>query len=392
MTNSSLALGDVIKLASPSRAAGRKYPILSMTMHNGLMDQSEKFKKRVASDDTSAYKVVTRGQLVVGFPIDEGVLSFQFLYDEAIVSPAYDVWELRPERDVDRNYLQKFLRSPAALSFYKAKLKSTTARRRTIPRDTFLGLEVPLPSLEEQKRIAVILDQADELRGKRQRALNRLNQLGQAIFIEMFGNPDENDRGWPVVPVGDVAECIVPGRDKPKSFTGDVPWITTADISHLGLTGRAHAKASLSVEEIEKVRARVVPTNSVIMTCVGDLGKVSIAECPMVINQQLHSFQCGQELEPLYLMFILSHRKSWMVKMATQTTIPYMNKSTCNATPILLPPISLQKTFAERSVGLMGVRRFMLREELVFSDLFLALQHRAFRGELTASSLREAVA
>jgi hypothetical protein len=55
-----------------------------MTMNAGLVDQAEKFKKRVASIDIAPYKVVLRNQLVVGFPIDEGVLSFQDLYDEAI--------------------------------------------------------------------------------------------------------------------------------------------------------------------------------------------------------------------------------------------------------------------------------------------------------------------
>lgn len=85
-------LGDVITPAKCERAGQRSFPLLSMTMHEGLVDQQEKFKKRVASEDVSSYKVIERGQLVVGFPIDEGVLDFQTRYDRAIVSPAYGVW------------------------------------------------------------------------------------------------------------------------------------------------------------------------------------------------------------------------------------------------------------------------------------------------------------
>lgn len=302
--------------------------------------------------------------------------------------PAYVVNHLAaliPHSDVAGRYLRQVL-----------KFKSPTCLIKddaypSIRLGDIEDMKVPAPKSEvEQKRIAAILDQADELCRIRQRTLDRLTQLGQAIFYEMFGDPDTNDRGWPVVTVGEVSDCIVPGRDKPKSFTGDVPWITTAEIVHLGLTGSEHAEACLSFEEIAHVRARVIPAQSVIMTCVGDLGKVSIADCPMVINQQLHSFQCSELLDPLFLMFMLSHRRSWMLKMATQTTLPYMNKSTCNATPIWLPPISMQRIFAERYLALAQARRLMTRDEQRFSELFRTLQHHAFRGELTASSLTEA--
>lgn len=240
----------------------------------------------------------------------------------------------------------------------------------------------PLPPLDEQKRIAAILDQADELRRKRQRAIDRLNQLGQAIFHEMFGDPFSNSMNWPVAPVGELTDCIVPGRDKPKSFTGDIPWITTAEIVHLGHTLARHSKAGLSQHEVQEVRARIVPEDSVIMTCVGDLGKVSIAGAPMVINQQLHSFQCGPDINPTFLMFILSHRRNWMNRMATQTTLPYMNKTICNSVPILIPPIKLQNLFSLRILSLAETRSSMVSDLVEVGRLALALQHRAFRGEL----------
>jgi type I restriction enzyme S subunit len=86
MTLQRVDLDTLIRAAAVKRANGGDFPILSMTMRDGLVDQANKFKKRVASIDTSQYKVVKEGQLVVGFPIDEGVLSFQRLYKEAIVS------------------------------------------------------------------------------------------------------------------------------------------------------------------------------------------------------------------------------------------------------------------------------------------------------------------
>jgi type I restriction enzyme S subunit len=283
-----------------------------------------------------------------------------------------------PSPQLDASFLFWWLKCHRA----QLELLGNGATFKEVSKAIVERIEIPLPPLHEQRRIAAILDQADELRRKRQRAIDRLNQLGQAIFHEMFGDPHANDKKWPSLPVGEVTNCIVPGRDKPKSFSGDIPWITTAEIVHLGLTSSSNAKAALSLDEVSEVRARVIPANSVIMTCVGDLGKVSIAQGPMVINQQLHSFQCKPEISPYYLMYILSHRQNWMMQMATQTTLPYMNKTICNAVPILLPPIRLQAEFAERLSALIELRQTLVSARGSLQDFFASLQHRAFQGEL----------
>ena len=166
MSFQEVALDVLIEPAPLERAGNRDLPILSMTMHEGLVDQGAKFKKRVASANTADYKLVRRNQLVVGFPIDEGVLSFQNLYDEAIVSPAYDTWRLCADIEVEPAYLERFLRSPRALTFYRAKLRGTTARRRTLPSDIFLRLAVPLPPPPKQRRIAETLDKAGRTAGQ----------------------------------------------------------------------------------------------------------------------------------------------------------------------------------------------------------------------------------
>ena len=79
-------LSELITPAKKNKAGQRSHlPILSMTMKNGLVDQATKFSKRIASVDVSPYNAVKRGQLVVGFPIDEAVLSIQDKYELAIV-------------------------------------------------------------------------------------------------------------------------------------------------------------------------------------------------------------------------------------------------------------------------------------------------------------------
>nr|WP_315475952.1 restriction endonuclease subunit S [uncultured Undibacterium sp.] len=242
--------------------------------------------------------------------------------------------------------------------------------------------EVVLQPLAEQNRIAAILDQADVLRIKRREALVQLDSLTQSIFVEMFGEISTNSNGWMTCTVGDVSDCIVPGRDKPKSFSGNIPWVTTADLNHLELTYGSSKQIGLNETEIKEVRARVIPSGSVIISCVGDLGIVSIANTQMVINQQLHSFQCHSNMNNVFLMYCLALQKPFMLAKASSTTLPYMNKTVCNSIPVIVPPVLLQQTFAAR-IQLIETIKSKHRLALTYLDnLFASLNHRAFRGEL----------
>lgn len=173
-------LGELLK-PSPKKAAGElEAPILSITMHDGLVEQGTRFKKRIASLDTSIYRIIFKGQLVVGFPIDEGVLDFQDKYSQALVSPAYGVWDLVSD-EVTPEFLGLFLKSPRAISIYKSRLRGTTARRRSLPTKVFQEIEFPLPPLGEQKRIAEILGGASKAINEIRTEIKRVESLCGAV-------------------------------------------------------------------------------------------------------------------------------------------------------------------------------------------------------------------
>ena len=129
------AAGDIIGDAADA-------PVMSITMEHGLIDQSEKFKKRVASADISKYKKVYRNELVVGFPIDEGVLGFQFKYPFAAVSPAYTIWRVK-DSSIDIEFLDLLLRSSVMRDEYRVKMQGSVERRRSIDKGVFLNIEIP---------------------------------------------------------------------------------------------------------------------------------------------------------------------------------------------------------------------------------------------------------
>ena len=188
-------LGTLISPAKTVRCGNGNYPVLSMTMHNGLVFQDEKFKKAIASKDTSDYKVVYRNQLVISFPIDEGVLAAQRIVDAGIVSPAYGVWDI-DQTQVLPEYLEYALRCDRAIQYYKAKLRGSTARRRSLPTPTLLAFTIPLPAIEEQESILDRLHAAKTIIEKRETQIRTLSNLIKARFVEMFGDYHTNSKGF----------------------------------------------------------------------------------------------------------------------------------------------------------------------------------------------------
>lgn len=284
--------------------------------------------------------------------------------------------------DPDSRVLKNYLRFYFIYMDKYNKHYSTGSTRASLNIAYLRKLKIPLPSLEQQKQIANILDTADAYRQKTKAFIDKYDKLTQSLFLDMFGDPVTNPKHWKKVSTITYSDCIVPGRDKPKSFTGDIPWITTADLVHLGYTNLSRNKIGLSWDEIKEVRARIIPKNSVIMTCVGDLGVVSINTRDIVMNQQLHAFICHEELNEIFLMHNLSYQTPYMNKMASSTTVPYMNKTVANNTPTIVPPLELQNLFAQR-VKVIEAQKALAQQELAKADeLFNSLLQKAFKGNL----------
>ena len=153
-----------------------------MTMRGGLVRQDEKFKKRIASKDISSYKLVRKGQLVVGFPIDEGVLSVSRDYEYGAVSPAYTVWDVDYSK-LDIRYFDLIIKSKSAIEFYKKLMVGTANRRRNIPKSVFLKIGIPVPSLDVQKKIVSELDEIE----KAKQIIDTTKQKIESNLAEVWG-------------------------------------------------------------------------------------------------------------------------------------------------------------------------------------------------------------
>ena len=180
-----ILLGDVIATAKADRCGENNFPILSITKSDGIVLQSEKFKKRIASIDTTDYKIVHRGQLVQGIHIDEANFGIQEVVDAGIVSPAYKIWDIKTEKIVPR-YLEIVLRTPKSIAYYASRFNGSIKRRERISDKDFLRMKIPCPPVREQSYAIALLDKANALIRQRKQQLEILDDLIKARFVEMF--------------------------------------------------------------------------------------------------------------------------------------------------------------------------------------------------------------
>lgn len=153
-------------------------------------------------------------------------------------------------------------------------------------------------------------------------------------------------KGWEKHPVGKLCKSIVPGRNKPKFFDGDIPWVTTPEIKGRYIPSYRQVNY-VSEQALKDAGGKIVPAGAVVMAAVGELGLVAITSEPVVLNQQLHAFVCSNRVLNEYLAYWLETQKPYMESIASKTTIPYLNKANCESIPVLYPPLPEQKKIAQ---------------------------------------------
>lgn len=281
-------------------------------------------------------------------------------------------------------YLARFLKDaePTILSWVRA----TTADNYSI--DKVRELRIPLPPLDEQRRIAAILDQADDLRRKRREALERIDQLSTAVFYEMFGNPISNSMAWPEQQFADVCSRVTVGIVvRPASYYQEqgVPAIRGLNIKPTGID--LSDCVFISEASNERLSSSRVWHNDIVIVRSGRPGLAAIIPKELDGINSIDIIIATPKKDRIRSRFLRdfinspSGRRIVLSESRGQVQ-QHFNVGALSKARIFVPPLALQDEYDNQ---LNEIERQAAKLKLACDKtdaLFASLQHRAFRGEL----------
>ena len=290
---------------------------------------------------------------------------------------------LRPRKNVDPAYFAQFFKTPE----YRRTVSSLAAGANinNLRNEDLDGLQIPLPPLGEQKRIAAILDAADALRAKRRETLAQLDTLLQSTFLDMFGDPVTNPKGFPLKYLGDVCDVRDGTHDSPKYVDLGHPLLTSKNFKNGKID--FNGASLISEEDFHQINKRSkVDMGDLVMPMIGTIGNPVLVEREPIFaikNVALIKFHIGSPDNRFVRQLLCSNYFDHVTAKANRGgTQKFVALKDLRKMPIPLPSLDLQKKFAT-IVESIEQQKTRLRAHLAELDtLFASLQDRAFKGAL----------
>ncbi|MBK6689209.1 MAG: restriction endonuclease subunit S [Deltaproteobacteria bacterium] len=265
------------------------------------------------------------------------------------------------------------------LAYYDISEFVNGTTRAKLTKSAAEQIPVMLPPLSEQRRIADILDKADAIRRKRKEAITLTEELLRSAFLEMFGDPVTNPKGWPVKALGELGR-VTTGRTPPSAapgmFNGPVPFVTPGDLG-----SREPVRRSLTVDGARE--SRVVRAGAALVCCIGaTIGKMAKAPNELAFNQQINAIEWHSLVNDDFGITVLRFLKTRIAASASSTTLPILNKSSFEKLEIPVPPVAQQTLFSRRAEVCRKVSEAQEQTLSQADTFFNSLVARAFSGAL----------
>jgi type I restriction enzyme S subunit len=269
-------------------------------------------------------------------------------------------------------------------------LIQSTRTGATIPhvnKNTLLKIQIPLPSIELQRRIAEILDKADEIVRKRKSSIDLTEQLQKSIFLDMFGDPVTNPKGWEIVMLEEVCSKVTDGtHQSPEWSINGIPFLFVSNI----VNGEIDFNVSKYISEDfwQKLTLRCpIEINDILYTTVGSYGNAALVRTDKKFCFQRHIAHIKPDNSKINPEFLLGLMQSDGIKRQADKQVRGIAQKTLNlrelkSFQVFNPPITLQEKYV-------SIRRKiesqLLKQQKKLQEsekLFNSLLQRAFKGEL----------
>lgn len=341
---------EVIFEYSVRNKSGEDIPVYSVTNEKGFC--TDYFSKEVASKDRTTYKIVPRGYFAYNpSRINVGSIDWQNYEDKVIVSPLYVVFGV--SKYIDQQYLLHYFKSDKMLTLIKEY--ATGSVRDNLKLSSLEEFPIKLRPIDEQRKIAAILDKIGDLISKRRQQLDKLDEMIKARFMEIFGDPETNTKNWRVLPMSKI--CSVGSSKRiyqSEQSSSGVPFWRISDLTSLITTGTVTPELYIPEERYKelKTQGQVPAPGDILITSRGTLGQCYIVK----VNDRFY-FQDGMiswlsgymdGVTPLYIsyLFTMPGFRKQIDSMQAGSTVAYLSITMIKKLKVMLPDIESQQQFA----------------------------------------------
>lgn len=295
--------------------------------------EQEDERTKIKPGDVLLTIVGTVGRTAV---VDDTMPSFTLQRSVAVLHPKvemcnsrYLMYALQGKRD----YIENHAKGVAQKGIYLKEVSN---------------IDLRIPSIDEQISIVEVLDKVTSVIRARKQEIQKLDELIKSRFVEMFGDPVSNPKGWTMVPLGTRCEIITgntPSRAEAKNYGEFIEWIKSDNINtpYTFLT-----KAQEYLSEIGFQKCRFVEAGSLLMTCIAGsvncIGNVAVADRRVAFNQQINAIVPNED-EVLYLYWLMLLSKSAIHRAINMALKGILSKRQLSEMMFPFPPIALQKQF-----------------------------------------------
>lgn len=396
---SKIVLATQYGSAARANTEGKGLPLLRMNniTYEGRFDLTNIKWMEIASSQLENY-TVKKGDLLFNRTNSPELVGKTGVWrsEESFAFAGYLVRvRFKPDLAIPE-YVSAFLNSRYGKQILRARAKPSI-NMSNISASELLKIEIPLPPLAEQRRIAAILDKADALREKRRQIIAKYDTLPRAVFLEMFGDPVRNPKGWDVFPLSVLTDEFRYGTSNRSETIGKptlrIPnvvnqEINLADLKYVPVTNEEFERLRLVDGDLLFVRTNGNP-NYVGRCAVFDGNAIRDVGYPaedfIFASYLIRARLNRRKVEPKFLQQFLNTsegRKSLRDRCQTSAGQYNINTESLGAIQVPVPPLSLQDKFTDivKRVEALKTkcRRILERED----SLFHSLQHRAFTGKL----------
>ena len=343
-------LGNYISEYSVRNKDDQNIPVYSVTNANGFC--TEYFGKEVASKDKKTYKLVPRNYFAYNpSRINVGSIDCQTKEDIVIVSPLYVVFSA--DDRIDNRYLYYYLKSDVAN--YYIREKATGSVRDNLKFSMLAEFPIKIRPLDEQHNLAKRLDLLKKLIDNYQTEISLLDQLIKSRFVEIFGDPVYNEKGWPTKALLDVCESIV---DCPHS----TPLYTQDDTGYMCIRTSIVKKSRIEWDKIEyiskeeylqRIQRKKPQKGDVIYTREGailGIAAVIDQDCNVALGQRSMLLSPNEKYCASTFLSVAMNFDSFLdkaLKGMSGSASPHINVGDIKAFKMIMPPVCQQKLFSD---------------------------------------------